>query len=174
MKFFLIKNNSSCIVFDGVCPKLCKSLFLFFIHVKIVFLGIPNFSDAVPLVILFSISQLILNFCVNEHYLSFRLIANILVLNHILLYDPTMVSFLIHIYIKCKFQISKIDNFSSILQCCRRTQYGNVRDKERRTCQRTECIFEIGKYSRLGAFKIKREEKKLEGYIKFQRARVSV
>ena len=45
--------------------------------------------------------------------------------------------------------------------------------KKEKPARKTEYLFEIGKYSRLGAFKITRE-KNLAGYINFQGAQVSV
>ena len=95
--------------------RFVKVFFLYFIHVEIVFLVFSNLSDAAPLVTLFSISRLILHFCISDTLLSFHLIADILRLNDILLYYPTMFSLLINVYIKCNYRISKIDHFSSIL-----------------------------------------------------------
>ena len=76
-----------------ICPKLCKSLLLFFTHIEIVFLGIPNFSDAVLLFILFSVRQLILHFCISDTLLSYRLTVDILHLNQTMFYDPAMFLF---------------------------------------------------------------------------------
>ena len=136
--------------FDSFIEKTV--LFLFFIHVDIVFLGIPNFSDVALFAVPFSVSRMIFTFAL----LRFCLTADILRLNQILFCDPIML-FFIHIYIKCNIWISKIERFSCIL-CCRRALGGKVRDRERKICQEPKYLLEIWIYWRQGVFKVKREK----------------
>ena len=71
--------------FDSFIEKTV--LFLFFIHVDILFLGIRNFSDVALFAVPFSVSRMIFTFAL----LRFCLTADILRLNQILFRDPIMI-----------------------------------------------------------------------------------
>ena len=116
-------------VFDEVCRKLCRSLFLFSIHVEMVCLGIPNFSDVTLLVILFSISRLILHFCISDTLFRFCLTADILRLNQILFCNPrTFFSFLFTLNPTVEFQRSIVSVFV-VQKDPRRKKIDIVREK---------------------------------------------
>ena len=89
--------------FDSFIEKTV--LFLFFIHVDIVFLGIPNFSDVALFAVPFSVSRMIFTFAL----LRFCLTANILRLNQILFHDPIILfSFIFTLNVTFEFQKSSV------------------------------------------------------------------